>query len=343
MVMDWGVMFGGVNLESKIKSKPSIIRRFEDSEPVSAYEQKTREILSDEKLTEIEKILRLKAHGLSVGSIAERLDKKESNVVDMICNHKRIEEDKIRAKKYHDSEERKKADLYEREIREKMRLSHLKLHPKSRFTVKLSMDGDYIAEYPSVTKAAQSIDADVSCVRRCCLRGDAKLSVFGYRFIYYREWVTIKDKIHEMILSHTEEVRGYACKKVVMLTIFGEYKKEFKSIKEASDHVGVSSTAISRVCKNIDPTVGGYRFMFLQEYEARKHEDLAVKSNGRHGVYKYSKSGRIVEKYKSMRVATEETGLSAAHIRKSCRDGGSEIKDHRYYYRYVSDVHAHNK
>ena len=57
---------------------------------------------------------------------------------------------------------------------------------------------------------------------------------------------------------------------VVMLSKDGEFIEAFDSVKEASEHIGVGSENITRVCKGKNNTSGGYKWMYLEEYEKMK-------------------------------------------------------------------------
>ena len=57
---------------------------------------------------------------------------------------------------------------------------------------------------------------------------------------------------------------------VVMLDRKGNYLRKFPSIKSASEYIGVGSENISRVCKGKNKTSGGYKWMYLEEYESTK-------------------------------------------------------------------------
>lgn len=131
-------------------------------------------------------------------------------------------------------------------------------------------------------------------------------------------------------------------KPVVMLTMQGDVIREFNSVSEASDHVGVSVNAISRVCRSIDQAAKGYRFMFLSDYHGQTLEPYHD-NRGTKGICQYTKEGRLVDRYKSIREAAEKTGLMRSTIVRSCRKGGSRILHHDYTYRYESDVNAISK
>ena len=53
-------------------------------------------------------------------------------------------------------------------------------------------------------------------------------------------------------------------KKVIQYTLYGEFVKEWKSITEISNVLGLNKTCISLCCKGVQQTSGGYKWKFKE-------------------------------------------------------------------------------
>lgn len=132
--------------------------------------------------------------------------------------------------------------------------------------VQLSIDGDFLDRYESITQIREKYNrANVSSISACC-KGKLKTSL-GFRRMYandYDNYMAKNMKIPHLI----ETVRRSS--KVVRLSVNDEIKV-YLSISEAtSDNGGKSKgsiNSISACCKGKQRTAIGFRWMYLEDYE----------------------------------------------------------------------------
>ncbi|MEK4121958.1 hypothetical protein [Lysinibacillus sp. FSL K6-0102] len=132
--------------------------------------------------------------------------------------------------------------------------------------VQLSVDGDFLNRYESITQIKKKHNrANVSSISACC-KGKLKTSL-GYRWMYandYDKCMVKNIKIPPLI----ETVRKST--KVVRLNDNDEIKV-YSSITEATSEIGCKSkgsvNSISACCKGKQRTAIGFRWMYLEQYE----------------------------------------------------------------------------
>ena len=80
----------------------------------------------------------------------------------------------------------------------------------------------------------------------------------------YRDgrWLELREKAKDNLLKYAV---GALKKKVIQLTLDGEYVAEFESMNEAERQTGINHRNISMVCSGRRNTAGGYKWI-LKEY-----------------------------------------------------------------------------
>lgn len=85
------------------------------------------------------------------------------------------------------------------------------------------------------------------------------------------EWCTQKYNCnygtHNARMAKTISETAYQRKKVVQLSLAGDFISQFVSITKASLSLGVSQSSISRCCRGLNETACGFRWMYLSDYE----------------------------------------------------------------------------
>ena len=75
-----------------------------------------------------------------------------------------------------------------------------------------------------------------------------------------------------------EKIHNVSLKEVVQLSISNEYMKTWYSIEEVEPELGVNSYSISRVCRGIRSSTGGFKWMYKEDYEKYiKEQELITK------------------------------------------------------------------
>ena len=109
-------------------------------------------------------------------------------------------------------------------------------------------DGFLVDKYDCLNDAANAVNATKQHISRACL------SVNNIYKNYYWSYLYI-----EPFKSKSDNRR----KKVIQLSLDGEYLNEFNSVAQASRDTGVSKTCISRVCRGERENSGGFYWKYL--------------------------------------------------------------------------------
>lgn len=129
--------------------------------------------------------------------------------------------------------------------------------------VQLTKDGVFVAEYESVAEASRVTDIWAQSISNCC-NGDMT-STGGYMWVYKSKY---NPSIEYKWINHVITA-------VIQLTLDGEFIAQYNSLKEASAATGVHSTGVGHCCRGKHKTAGGFRWMYLEDYEkTTKQNDL---------------------------------------------------------------------
>jgi hypothetical protein len=130
---------------------------------------------------------------------------------------------------------------------------------KSIAIVQMSLEGKYIREFKNITEAAKCVNLTISAISNAC-NGKSKSSG-GFLWLTKEEY----EKSKENIKPYTKNVINN--KRVVRLSLNGEYIDEFISATEAQRQIGISQSTISECCRGIKNKAGGFKWMFKEDYE----------------------------------------------------------------------------
>lgn len=207
----------------------------------------------------------------------------------------------------------------------KSRICHK--HVKSKKVYQYSKEGLFLAEWSSVTEAANAISCkSPGNIANSCIGKDK--TVYGFIWLYkkydYLPNSILKNRlIHEGAISKS--------KKVIEIT---QPNKVFSSLTEAANFYGRTVTEVSKVCKNVMSHVKGNRFVYLKDYleKSEYYDNLAkekviIKPNPKKIVE--IESGKI---FNTATEASKFFNVSWSSIGKVCRGIISQIKGHRFAY-----------
>ena len=121
--------------------------------------------------------------------------------------------------------------------------------------VQFNQDGYRISEYVSSRQAEKSTGVSESNIRLCC-KGKI-MSAGGFMWRYAKD--CNEDKINPYINPKWSPV--------VQLDLNNNIIQIFNSIKDASIKIKIPSSSISACCKGIMKSVGGFRWMYQEEYK----------------------------------------------------------------------------
>lgn len=122
---------------------------------------------------------------------------------------------------------------------------------KSKKVYQYSIEGYYLKEFKSANEIKELLDADVNCIRGCCL-GKLK-SYLGYRWSY--ECI---DKLPPIDYKTTAIP-------IIQFDKNLKYIKEWKSATEIKKELGIDPSSISKCCRGKQETSGGYRWKYKSD------------------------------------------------------------------------------
>lgn len=129
---------------------------------------------------------------------------------------------------------------------------------RSRPVRQYTLHGEFVAEYKSVTAAAQTLGTWAGNITQCC-RGS-----IGYDMVKGYLWQYADADNIATRLARLRFIRQY--------TRDGQLVAEYKSITNAHKATGVAIAGISKCCRKLRPTAGGFvwRWSDFDEFVNRR-------------------------------------------------------------------------
>lgn len=174
------------------------------------------------------------------------------------------------------------------------------------------LDGNFLAEFPSMMEAERNTGIDNSAICACCkgVHSYTKDFIWSYEKHKKIDKVDPKQIRYELITKKQE-------KKVYQYDLSGVFIQEYKSLSEASRVTNVDFRSISECCLNekIKQT-GGYIWSY-DYYECVEPYKLKTRNNN---IYKYSIDGNLINIYNNINEAVSNNHISKQTLYKACSE-----------------------
>lgn len=180
-----------------------------------------------------------------------------------------------------------------------------------RAVVQATLEGEFIAEYASMTEAYNLTGISQNKISAVC-RG-TQIQTAGFLWFYKEQFVEGKGTRKRV-----------QCKKIRQYTKTGDFVAEFESIKEAAAAVGASPPNISAICLGKGKTCKGYIWKFV-EIKRGKLENLIILKDYPND--KITKNGQIIsirngkekvqvikQNYKAVRLINKDEKKVKIHV-----------------------------
>lgn len=178
----------------------------------------------------------------------------------------------------------------------------------SRVVYQYDMDGNYIAEYPSVSEAGRCLNVDSRCIGLCAnVAYTASKSAHGYRWSYEK-----LDRLPKYINNSDKAVR----KAVIVFDVLTGEEKSFESVADAVRYYNSNTVNFDSDCATLSHCAnkGGY---YLNRYLAKRNlEESYVLTSKNIQIYN-SAYNRF---YKDVKDASADMGISVWMIKKACKE-----------------------
>ena len=124
----------------------------------------------------------------------------------------------------------------------------------------MSRNYNIIKYFSSISKAAKELNIKKTLIYNCCNKKQKTTNgfIFMYKNIY-------NPNIQYNLIKNTK------AKKIVQLDLNMNKIKNFESIIKASIELNISDSNISSCCKWKRNTTGGFKFMYMNDYNNLKN------------------------------------------------------------------------
>lgn len=128
-----------------------------------------------------------------------------------------------------------------------------KNHVESKRIYQYSIDGTFIKEWESLSKAGNTLNINISNIGMCAKHQRSNAGGFRWEYQY-------QDKLFPIIKKKRKPNTSY--RTVLQLDLDGTILNEFKSLNDAGTTTGTNPTSISKVIHGHTKTAGGYMWKY---------------------------------------------------------------------------------
>ena len=129
---------------------------------------------------------------------------------------------------------------------------------ESKEVIQLSLDGEFIKEYNSITEASKNvINSSISKISNCC--NNKRKSHANYIWVLKNNYNSDND--YKLTTKHTGK-----SKEVVQLSLNGSFIKKYPSVSIAKKESQIVKGNIYFCLNSIGKSAGGYKWMYYEEY-----------------------------------------------------------------------------
>lgn len=185
--------------------------------------------------------------------------------------------------------------------------------------IQLGMNGEFIAEYESATKATRVTGVHSANILSCCY-GNCK-SAGGFM------WICKEDYDVEQVYTYQDNSK----RPVIQLSLSGDFINEYISVCEASRQTGINNSCIYRACIQDNWTAGGFIWIFKEDYNPLKlytHINRNIVS-----VVCLDVNNNYICEYKSITEAHNATGADPSAIIRCCRGKQKTAQGFKWKYK----------
>ena len=217
------------------------------------------------------------------------------------------------------------------------------LNPNKRKVIQFELDGKYIKEWECIADASEQLKIAHSTIVSCCRNKNKSAGGYIWKYI---ENCLIKEKT----LPYKKESK---CIPIIQLTLEGVYIKEFKSCREASKLLNISSAQINGCCKmkKKRKSAGGFLWLYKQNYiDNKKYDICTIREKGGKKCVKIVQMDlqyNLIQTFNSISEAATQLRINASHITSCCTKNRNKCGGYKwmYYNEYIKQqeqIHNEN-
>jgi hypothetical protein len=136
----------------------------------------------------------------------------------------------------------------------------------NKTVIQLTLEGKLVKEWKSIIQVEKELGIGNSNISSVC-NGKQK-SAGSFMWMYKEDY--------EKAFGKIKPYENKWIKKIVQLTLESEYIKDWDSIVEVTNNLGVHSGHITSVCKGKRKSSGGFKWMYKEDYDKYKSQNETV-------------------------------------------------------------------
>lgn len=204
---------------------------------------------------------------------------------------------------------------------------------RAKSVLQYGLDGEFIKKWDTAKNAADELNLSYSSLSDAASIKKKLKTCGGFQWRWYSGNGDFPLSI-KPIKNKTDRISEAKFKPVVQYGVDGSFIKEWKSIKEASEIIGINHTHISACCKGKRPTAGGFQWSYKSTEKTRLNNigdsKTRISAARKKRVLQYSLNGDFIKKWESITLAENTlkiNGVSQCVSGKILTAGGFQWRE----------------
>ena len=190
-----------------------------------------------------------------------------------------------------------------------------KKYRSRKLIVQLTLENEFIKEWNGIDYTSQELNINKTEIINCCKNKPHCLTAGGFRWMYKHDYYNNSNNLKPLNKYESNT------KSVVQLDLNNNFIKCWNSISEVGNNLNVPHNHISSCCKGKRKTVGGYIWMYKEDYynninnlkPLNKKVDTTAKS-----IIQLDMNYSYIKEWNSLYDANKNINISISNISLCC-------------------------
>lgn len=213
--------------------------------------------------------------------------------------------------------------------------SYLNSKVENKPVIQLSFGLKFVRYWDSIQLAAEYFNIRPIAIHQCCRRDEGRSFTAGYKWIYIEDYEKHKDNLEDFVLKPKCNRSG-----LIQMTKEGKYIRYWKVALDVEKELKLSLAHISDCCSGKRRQCGGFRWMYLSDWEKcdGKPEPIDFNNTKRvNKVVQFRLNGEFMKIWNSITDASKVFNICCDSIRNCCNKNNPQKISGPYRWMYYKD------
>jgi len=212
--------------------------------------------------------------------------------------------------------------------------------------VQLSLDGELIKIWDSLTEACENLNANKTTVSACLRKIGKRLSAKNFIWMYYEEFIQNNSKeIIENIVYKIKNKKQNGKRPIVQMTLNDNFICYWDNATEAGRVLNIDRVGIMNCCRGRQGEAFGFKWVYEDDYNNNKLTKFTYKGRQHKNVVQLDMKYNLINVWESVEEINNQLNIEISSIYRCCNQKLNSFKGYRWLYKedYKTDNYVKSK